>query len=116
MAKITTASTGGAGRHVEPGDNNVGIVGMPPADDTAPDDHGVAMQAEPGDDKGVAPGADDPAGDDRGAAMAQAEPADDRGAAAGADDPTGRHHFSFTDTTTHSSGSDDGTVYTGPVT
>src|SRR4051794_87312 len=116
MATTTTASTGATRTHAEPGDDNGGIVGVPGADDTATDDHGIAMQAEPGDDKGVAPGADDPTGDNRGVAMAQAEPGDDKGAAAGADDPAGHHHFSFTNTSTHSSGSDDGAVYTGPVT
>jgi len=116
MATTTTASTGATRTHAEPGDDNGGIVGAPGADDTAPDDHGIAMQAEPGDDKGVAPGADDPAGDNRGVATAQAEPEDDKGAAPGADDPARHHHFSITNTSTHSSGSDDGAVYTGPVT
>jgi hypothetical protein len=100
MAKTTTTSTG---NQVEPGDDNGGIAGVPGADDPAGDDRGMAMQPEPGDDKGVVAGADDP-------------PGDNHGAAPGADDPAGHHHFSFTDTTTHASGGDDGAAYTGPVT
>src|SRR4051794_31639256 len=112
MAKTSTASTGAPRTHVEPGDDNGGVVGMPGLDDPPGDDRGMAMQPEPGDDKDAPPGADDPPGDNHGAAMVQAEPGDDKGAAPGADDPAGHPHFSFTDTTTHTSGSDDGTAYT----
>src|SRR5689334_22954322 len=85
MAKNSSSS------HLEPGDDNGGLLGVPRADDPAGDDHGAA-EVERGDDKGGLAGGQ------------------------GADDPAGHHHFSFTDTATHTSGSDDGTVYTGPVT
>jgi len=51
-------------------------------------------------------GADDTAPDDHGGL-----------AGPGADDPAGHesHNFSYTDGSTHASGSDDGTSYTGPV-
>src|SRR4051794_41051756 len=66
-------------------------------------------QPEPGDDNGGllgGNGADDTAPDDHGGL-----------AGPGADDPASHesHNFSYTDTSTHASGSDDGAAYTGPV-
>jgi hypothetical protein len=52
--------------------------------------------------------------------LRQPEPGDDKGGLLGgngADDPASHEasHFSYTDTTTHGSGSDDGVAYIGPV-
>jgi serralysin len=84
MARLTTGSST---NHPEPGDDRGGILGIPGADDTAPDDQGgVGAHVEPGDDKGGL------------------------GAGSAADDAAGHesHHFGWVDGSTQASGGDDG--------
>jgi hypothetical protein len=90
-----TVSTSG---QPEPGDDNGGLLGGHGADDTLPDDRGGVL---------AGPGADDRLPDDHGGLVG----------GHGADDPTPHesHDFSYTDASTHASGGDNGTAYTGPV-